>query len=220
MRFYSQCSTNALQISVSVYCRYNLYKECIELYEIILAYGYSPDVVMYNNAVRAASFARPWNYTLYLLEQARLQTQKPSPVLLWSQLPAIINTAMTNLKYFKLRRDDVVMNRANDLLDWMLAKSLTPTAQTLDILLAVACKHGNSWDCSNVLKLMQQHSLLPTLFTFNTLLDRSASAGNAPQCDEIVQAIQAMGLKADGITYNTLLKLCVKTQDQQRAQQV
>jgi hypothetical protein len=159
---------------------------------------------------------RTWSYTLDLLERAHDQ-HGPGQMLI------IVHQALTNCRYLfpsasHSRR--TLLSQAWEIYDWMEEKGITPCQQTMDILLAVACKHGNKADIEYALQCMTKKGHALTLFSVNTLLDRAASTKDAKECAVLMKKMNAMNLQPDETTFNTLLKLCARTSDVKQAEKV
>jgi len=93
------------------------------------------DVVAYMSAVRAAGFCRPLPHTISLLEAA-FNRHGGEGVL------SVAYTAITNLKYVdrsmrlhgveqQQQQERSVLSRANELFEWILAKGISPSVQTM-----------------------------------------------------------------------------------------
>lgn len=189
--------------------QHRLMYECLDLFETMRD-RFVPDLFGLSRAVRAASSTRPWNYTLSLLREAEELHEDRK------EIETVAQHALTNLRRLPTNRKNIFAY-AMEVFEWMLEKGIHISDKTVNTLLAVASKHGNATDCSQVLLMCQDRGFRPNIITFNTLLDRAAQEGNSEKCDELMSYMQSLGLKPDQVTFNTLLKLCVHTASTQQA---
>ena len=121
------------------------------------------DAVSYCCGIRAIGLLRPWKYVLELLLDAHLDLGQESV--------AVIHTAMTNLKYIEAAGDDTC-KKAMELFNMSQVYKIPMQVKTLDILLAVACKHGTLDFVQDILSMYKKFQLTPSIVTYNTLLSR------------------------------------------------
>eukprot|EP01039_Chlorochromonas_danica_P002614 gene2614-2857_t len=183
--------------------QHGLMYDCLDLFETMRG-RFVPDLFGLSRAVRAASSTRPWNYTLSLLREAEELHEDRK------EIETVAQHALTNLRRLPANRRHIFAY-AMEVFEWMLEKGINISDKTVNTLLAVASKHGNATDCSQVLLMCQERGFKPNIVTFNTLLDRAAEEGNSEKCDELMSYMQSLGLKPDQVTFNTLLKLCIHT---------
>eukprot|EP01041_Mallomonas_annulata_P003691 gene3691-7347_t len=91
---------------------------------------------------------------------------------------------------------------------------------TIDVALAVVCKHGTSTEIQEILGKFRRHHLQPTEFTFNTVLGRFASEKKTEEALRVIDTMQSWGILPDETTFNTLLKLYINTGNTMAANQV
>eukprot|EP01038_Epipyxis_sp_PR26KG_P010147 gene10147-13650_t len=195
------------------------YNDSMEIFQKMLTNNVNMDLISFICGVRAAGHCRSFSYQLDLLNQAL--------VLFGPKCEKVVHSAMTTLKYVDYslyNHDEGKINspvgKSLSFFRWMLQNNISPTSQTMDILLAVACKHGSAEDCEHVLKLINQYGLKPTEFTFNTLLDRCASKGDIGGAMAVMKEMNKWGYLPDITTFNSLLKLYVNKNDAKGATKV
>ena len=126
----------------------------------------SLDVVCYICGVRAIGNSAAWDQVLTVLEQAYDD--------IGEEVIQVVHAAMTNLKYAVSAHDDALdpLAKVDQLMQWLETRAISPTVQTLDISLAVACGHGSASDIELALKRYGALGVNPSEYTFNTLLGK------------------------------------------------
>lgn len=152
-----------------------------------------------------------------MLDEARIALGSDGSVI------DVVNTAITNIYYMgnnnNSDRSREFMDKAIMLLDWCVAHSILIIPQTIDVLILVACKHGDDDDINNIINIMIDNKLTPTDVTFNTLLNMYANEGKLDEAVGIVNMMRTWGYHPDTITFNTLLKLYKKTNDDEKTRE-
>ena len=82
------------------------------------------------------------------------------------------------------------------------------SAQTFDIMLAVAARHGNEYDMNEVLESMSSHNFEQTIFTLNTRLNNACKQGDINRPLEILQEMISSNISPDDASFNVLARMC------------
>ena len=204
--------------AMSVLNKYRSFDSAMQIYEKVIERGLPLDEKVYVNTARAAGHAKPWEYTLLVLDEAHS--------LLGESVIPVVHTALANLNYVDVAGNQesgepsngelsaqTLVLRAQELLNWLKARQVQPKAQTFDIVLAVVCKYGSVADVESVLQAMDANRLRPTQFTFNTLLNHCVLSEEAEGAVHVLAAMKGCGIDPDVATCNTLLKMCAKNND-------
>eukprot|EP00597_Dinobryon_sp_UTEXLB2267_P000705 CAMPEP_0170070162 /NCGR_PEP_ID=MMETSP0019_2-20121128/8561_1 /TAXON_ID=98059 /ORGANISM="Dinobryon sp., Strain UTEXLB2267" /LENGTH=763 /DNA_ID=CAMNT_0010278379 /DNA_START=191 /DNA_END=2483 /DNA_ORIENTATION=+ len=186
--------------------RHKRFKEAVDIYEAMQHQEMPLDAVAFTCAVRALCLSqRPFEAVLLLLDRAHAS--------LGPEALSVAHTAMITYKFANHHPPAVLMACSQRIFDWLGEKAIPPTAQTLDILLAVACIKGSPEDWRAVLALRTSLRLPATLFTFNSQLHRLALRGDTAAAGQLLADMARMHTTPDATSFNTLLKLFVNTND-------
>ena len=187
--------------AMSVLIRRDLFKQTIDIFDKVCSKGLELDEISYSCVARAYGHLLHWNETLRLLDDAY--------VVLSDRVLHVVHASMTNLKYgkFKYMPAQDVLQLLDTLFNWMFENDVPRSSKTMDIALAVICKHGKQYQVQNFLLLMNKNSVFPTRFTFNTLLHRCANDQDVRGALHILNKMSDFGISYDETSFNTILKM-------------